>query len=361
MNPILESRGALAVYLACWLPNALLIAALFFFAGHFTWIAAIAMALPMTVIYAFLCLSSWYLCIFFPLQKGNLLRLFAVFVPAALVSSMIWILAGKVLIDMLGSAPPLLLQRESYSRMAPFLAAAGILLFLLNVAVNYLMIFFNKNIDMERRALQLRLLAQQAEMKALKAQIDPHFLFNSLNSISALITIDAAGSRKMCLMLSDFLRKSLRLGAKKFITLEEELELSSMYLDIEKIRLGSRLVVTMHIKEECKKCIVPPLLLQPLVENALTHGIRHLLDGGEIRIAAEKYGSHLQIAVENSQDPEKPSQKGEGIGLANVRGRLMALFESEARLECMETPNTYQAVLIMPARTLSKMHSAEFI
>jgi two-component system sensor histidine kinase AlgZ len=360
MYPILTQRNSFLLYLACWLPNALLIAALFVFAGGLNWIASIALALPMAVLYAFLCLSSWHLCRYFPLQKTNFFRLLAVHAIAAFISSSIWVLLGKAIVTILGSIPSLELLQENYSSLIPLLVAVGILLFLLNVAGSYLMISFERNKEMETRSLELRFLAQQAEMRALKAQIDPHFLFNSLNSISALTSIDPEASRKMCLMLSDFLRKSLRLGGKKLITFEEELDLVSGYLSIEHIRLGPRLTTNMRIEEEIKNCAVPPLLLQPLVENALNHGIRHLLAGGEVRIAAEKSGSRLRITVENPQDPEKPPQKGEGIGLDNVRQRMKALFASEARLECFESENLFRAVLIMPARNLAEMQLEKF-
>jgi two-component system sensor histidine kinase AlgZ len=360
MYPILAHKGALPLYLACWIPIAILIATLFVFSGRIHWIPAFALALPMTVIYAFICFSSWYLCRFFPLQKANLFRLLAVHTIAAFFSASIWILIGKALVMLMGSLSLLSSLAENYRFLIPLLVIVGSLLFLLAVALSYLMIFFDQSSEYEKRTLELRLLAQQAEMKALKAQIDPHFLFNSLNSISALATIDPAGARKMCLLLSDFLRKSLSLGAKKFITLEQEVELISGYLSIEQTRLGPRLRVNMAISEESKPCIVPPLLLQPLVENALNHGIRHLLEGGEIRLAAEKTEERLRILVENPQDPERPSSKNEGIGLDNVRRRLRTAFESDANLECVESDSAYRAILILPARTLKEIRYNDF-
>lgn len=355
MYPILAHKGALPLYLACWMPAAILIATLFVFSGRLDWISAFALALPMTVIYAFICLSSWYLCRFYPLQETRLFRLLAVQIVTAFFSASIWILIGRMLVILLGFLPSLSPLPENYRGLIPLLVIAGILLFLLGVAVSYLMIFFEKTREFEKRSLELQLLAQQAEMKALKAQIDPHFLFNSLNSISALSSIDPAGSREMCLLLSDFLRKSLHLGAKKFVTFEEELDLISGFFSIEKIRLGPRLGINMMISEESKKCIVPPLLLQPLVENALNHGIRHLVQGGEIQITAVKKDKRLIIEVENPQDPEKPSAKSEGIGLDNVRRRLQTIFPSEGRLECVESESVYRAVITMPAKTVEEI------
>ena len=351
MNPILAHKRALLLYLACWMPTAILTATLFVYSGRLNWFPAFALALPLTVIYAFICLSSWYLCRSLPLQQTGLFRLLTGHVVAAFLSASIWILIGKALVTLLGSMPSLSPLPENYPGLIPLLVIVGILLFLLGGAVSYLLIFFEKSREFEKRSLELRLLAQQAEMKALKAQIDPHFLFNSLNSISALTSIDPAGSRKMCLLLSNFLRKSLSLGSQKFITLAEELELITDYLSIEEIRLGPRLKINMRIAEESKQCALPPLLLQPLVENALNHGIRHLVEGGEIRIVAEKIEAQLRLAVENPQDPERSSSKSEGIGLDNVRRRLRTIFASEGQLECVESENAYRAVITLPART----------
>ena len=116
----------------------------------------------------------------------------------------------------------------------------------------------------------------------MRAQIHPHFLFNSLNSIVALIGSDAAEARRMSLLLADFLRTSLKVSSMESIPLAEELALLGKYLDIERIRFGSRLLVRLEIDEESRTCLIPPLLLQPLIENAVNHGIAHRIEGGEI-------------------------------------------------------------------------------
>jgi two-component system sensor histidine kinase AlgZ len=351
MYPLLLQRKSFLLYLACWLPCALLIAALVVYAGQLEWIPALVFALPMTVVYAFLCLSTWHLCRYFPLENKNVLRLLVVQLSAGFIGGIVWILVGLGLVTVAGAIPPVAQLPERYPDLVLIVFVIGILLFLLGSAISYMMISFEKNREMEKRSLELRFLAQQAEMKALKAQIDPHFLFNSLNSISALTSIDPSGSREMCLLLSDFLRKSLKLGAKKCIALEEEFALVSDYIAIEKIRMGPKLATDIRIEEDCKGCAVPPLLLQPLVENALNHGIRHLVEGGEVVVRARKDGKRLQIIVENPQDPEKPMHTGEGIGLDNIRGRLRTLYEAEARLECIESGNNFRVLLSLPAKT----------
>jgi LytS/YehU family sensor histidine kinase len=126
--------------------------------------------------------------------------------------------------------------------------------------------------------MQALVAARDAELKALKAQINPHFLFNSLNSISALAGIDAARAREMCVRLSDFLRSSLSVGEREAVPLSEELALAHNYLGVEQVRFGGRLRVEQQIAPECESALVPPLLLQPLVENAVK--ARHRQHGG---------------------------------------------------------------------------------
>ena len=158
------------------------------------------------------------------------------------------------------------------------------LLFLLSLAVHYVLLAFEAAREAERRQLELEILAREAELRALRAQIDPHFLYNSLNSISALTGSDAPGARRMCLLLADFLRNTLEVSARQRIPLAEELALAERYLSIEQVRFGSRLRIERRVDETAPACLVPPLLLQPLVENAVTHGIARLLEGGVIRL-----------------------------------------------------------------------------
>ena len=239
-----------------------------------------------------------------------------------------------------------------YSQEVPLLLTVGISTFLLSVAVNYSLIAFRDSRESERQAMQLQFHAQEAELRALRAQINPHFLFNSLNSISALTTADPSAARTMTLLLADFLRRSLSLGNKDFVTVRDEVELATSFLEIERVRFGPRLQVRLEIDEDAKSLFVPPLLLQPLVENAVGHGIAHLVEGGEIAISVRRAGSRLVMRVENPCDPEGPRNRGHGIGIENVRSRLKTLFGPEARLETSPSPDNYRAEIVLPAEPL---------
>jgi LytS/YehU family sensor histidine kinase len=206
----------------------------------------------------------------------------------------------------------------------------------------------------ERRALELQVLARDAELKALKAQLDPHFLFNSLNSVAALIGTDAPAARRMCFLMAGFFRKSLGLARRETIPLGEEMYLAETFLAIEEVRFGDRLRTRLDVAEETLTLAVPPLMLQPLVENAVHHGVAHLLEGGEVVIVARRRDDLLELAVENPCDPERPASRGTGVGLANVRARLEAQFGHRARLEVDPGAERFRARVLLPAQPASK-------
>ncbi len=173
-------------------------------------------------------------------------------------------------------------------------------------------------------------------------------MFNSLHSISALTAVDAGRAREMCIRLSDFLRNSLRLGERTTIPFSEELALARTYLEVEQVRFGQKLRVAQDIEEGCGDCEVPPLLVQPLVENAIKHGIATLVDGGEISIRGRRSADNLRFVIENPFDPEAPSTRKNGIGLANVRERLAARYGNAARMEVEVEGERYRVILSLP-------------
>jgi LytS/YehU family sensor histidine kinase len=197
--------------------------------------------------------------------------------------------------------------------------------------------------------LETSILARDAELKALKAQINPHFLFNSLNSISALTSIDSSKAREMCILLADFLRMTLGLGEKALVPLREELDLLERFLAIEKVRFGERLHVENHIEPQAQSCLLPPLLLQPLVENAIIHGIAGLPNGGTVRISAECSETQLRLSVDNSVDPDAPAPRKGGLGLANVRQRLEARYGKDATLRASAEEELFRVTISLPA------------
>ena len=343
MHPILADRKRLALYLVTWCLFALLLALVALEPGRAGWRAALLLTLPPTIVYAFICLAAWYPTRAMPLERARATSLIPAHLAAAIVLSALWFAMFLFLARVLGEET----EDAVLSRAAVFLVT-GVLLYLIAVAFHYVLVALEKSRVVEQREMTVKLLAREAELKALKSQLDPHFLFNSLNSISALCGSNPSSARTLTTLLAEYLRKSLRIGSADAITLSEELELASSYLAIERIRFGPRLEFEQNIDESVRSYRVPPLLLQPLVENAVTHGVGHLLDGGVVRIQAARDGERVHITVENRCDPDRPSSRGEGIGLANTRRRIVAYYGEGARIRVAEEAEQFRVDLSLP-------------
>lgn len=368
MHPILGQPGRLGTYLLAWVPLAGVLLYLFSGPGGLTTLEAAVMVVPLCLIYAFICLSAWYSCRGTPLETSGFWRLALTHQMAAIVVSGFWVLMAKWLASAFSNLDTFAGLKEKVARNYPLLFACGVLLYLLAVGLHYVLLSIELSREAEKREAQARVLARESELKALKAQVNPHFLFNSLNSISALTSIDPSKAREMCILLADFLRRTLGLGEKTGISLKEELALVQSFLSVEKVRFGARLAVQEAIAPEALDCAVPPLLLQPLVENAVGHGISNLTEGGWIKLeiqcasngkeasASSAGGDDLVIRVENNFDPEAPRRRGHGVGLANVRQRLQARYGDRAKLDARAEEDRFRVQIVLPADKLEAPH-----
>ncbi|MCW5646081.1 MAG: histidine kinase, partial [Sphingopyxis sp.] len=205
--------------------------------------------------------------------------------------------------------------------------------------------------DHERSLAQAREEALSAQMRALRYQINPHFLFNTLNSAVGLVEEGAtARAQRMMVSLSTFLRQTLELDPMTDVTLAAELALQEDYLEIERERFADRMRFTIDVEEAALRAMVPNLILQPLVENAVKHGVEPSLREVEIRIIARRDGDDLRIAVENDlvSAAAHPARGGSRIGLRNVADRLAARFGQASAFDTMLAPGTFRAEIRMP-------------
>ncbi len=351
MHPLLNRRSYLAAYLAVWLPLACLLVFLIRVSGGIGTLEAALVLLPMAALYAAACLSTWYICRATPLRSSGIARVSVTHLLEAFLLSFVWVQIGRLYARGLSSFPTFNGLDARYNAHAAILLVSGVLLYLVNAGFFYVLIALEASRDAEARALETSVLARDAELKALKAQVNPHFLFNSLNSISALTSIDPARAREMCILLAEFLRMTLGLGEKNMIPLGEELSLLHRFLAIEKVRFGVRLQMSEDIAEDCKAMLIPPLLLQPLVENAVTHGIANLPEGGCIRLVARSQDGRLSILVENTFDSESTPTRRNGLGLENVRRRLASRYAREANMRITTDEGQFRVNLSLPAET----------
>ena len=208
-------------------------------------------------------------------------------------------------------------------------------------------------VEKERRIAALEAQANSAQLKALRYQLNPHFLFNTLNSVASLISKRESGDAEaMVVNLSDFLRSTLRMDAAREIPLSEEIQLQSLYLDIEKIRFPQRLKVSIDVPENLRDALVPNLITQPLIENAIKYGVARSSEPVHLEIAAREAGGRLALEIrDDGGNAVEAGPSGTRVGLSNVARRLALHFGDAARLDAGPRPEGgFSARLILPLR-----------
>ncbi len=349
VHPLFERPARLVGYVGLSVAFGLLLALLLDAVAPGAPRPALALAVPMAVLYGFQCLTAWYSVRRLPTARRGAARLLVSLLVLSLVAATLWVSIGYGWALLLERGPAFAGLVERFRAFLPLLFPIGVLVYALALLLHLLLAAVERSREAERQALELQVHARDAELKALKAQLDPHFLFNSLNSVSALIGSDPAAARRMCYLMAGFFRKSLGLGQKERVPLAEELYLAETYLAIEEVRFGERLRSEFRVGEDTLSLAVPPLVLQPLIENAVHHGVAHLLDGGLVRVAAARRDDLLELSVENLCDPERPASRGAGVGLANVRSRIEATYGHRARLDVDAGTDRYRVIILLPA------------
>lgn len=205
----------------------------------------------------------------------------------------------------------------------------------------------------EMRARAFSPAQTEARLAALNARIRPHFLFNSLNAVLSLIRARPQQAEAALEALSDLFRAAMR-DPGELVSLADEIALGKQYLELEKLRLGERLAVDWQIGTISTNQPIPPLMLQPLLENAVYHGIEPAPEGGIVRIAVDQRGDELRIAIANPTAAAGQHANGNQIAVANIRERLALYYDLEARLEIDAGENNYEVRIILPCRTTSR-------
>jgi LytS/YehU family sensor histidine kinase len=296
---------------------------------------AALMAIAPSLVLGIMGLAARFPCRAMPLRRTAISRLAATHAVSAAVAASVWMLLWR--------GTPQVITADT-----TLVFGVGAAIYLGTVTIHYLVAEVEASREAEETALRFRVLAKEAELRAFKAQVDPHFLFNSLNAVASLCGSRPAEAREMAQLMADFFRLTLRVGPRDRITLAEEIDLVSRYLAIEQVRFGARLATKVDVDDAAASWLVPPLLLQPLVENAVRHGVASMVDGGTISIAATAANGALRIVIENPVDPDGARQSGEGIGLQNARGRLAAISDGRASLRAEEADGLYRVQIELP-------------
>ncbi len=353
MNPLLSNIKTMFYNSMIWALLGALFATLFLLLNCGTWQQALSFTLPVALCFGFISSSAYYVCRALPLARRNFSSWLSYFGLSAVISAAIWsglAYAWFVALQALDFA--LALPANTWP-IASLLAA---LLYILSVMCYDVLLAFDSMRQAELRQAASDLHAREAELQMLRTQINPHFLFNSLNSISALTSIDPVSARDMTIELAQFFRQTLAVSEQHKISLQQELQLCQHFLAIEKIRFGKKLATDFHIDPASEHCLIPPMILQPLLENAIKHGIRDLVDGGTITIHSQIQDEWLHLAIENPIDsnPENSAttKQGTGTGLKNLRARFSSLYGSRCRVDWHTSNELFRIELTVPFETL---------
>jgi two-component system LytT family sensor kinase len=307
---------------------------------------AIAEALVFSSVFALLGIGLWFLVKFSDTEKLNRQELILRHATSSALTMLIWFGGSYLLLGLISGYEPGYMAMLNNTMVVRVLA--GLLLYTVLVTVSYLLIN-NQNLkERKNREEALQNLLHESELNSLRAQIKPHFLFNSLNSISSLTVTNPEKAQEMVINLSEFMRYSLSFSDNKMSTLKQELYHLRLYLEIEKVRFGGRLAVDEAMEDGILEWPLPPMILQPLVENAVKHGVYDTPGQSFVRITGKQTDSWLEITVINNFDPAIPGKRGTGTGLANVMKRMQMVYNMTNLAKITKTENTFEVKLKIP-------------
>ncbi|MCF8381618.1 MAG: histidine kinase [Bacteroidales bacterium] len=323
-HPIAGNRVNLVAYVSIWIIIAIIQMSVFIILFKVEPVIGIVDSLTVNIIHGITGLAVWYPIRFNPVKAKNYFAPFFNLVATGLLTVFIWVgLSYFVLSRIFENQEAYLLFLKGSIVVR---GLSDFLLFIIMVLVFSLMIY---NLNLKEKISnenELRILVREAELNMLKTQINPHFIFNSLNSLSLLTKKDPEKAREMIIKLSEFLRYSLRFGEKESITLREELDSMDKYLDIEKIRFGEKLHYKKNIQQEALSFLIPNMILQPIFENAIKHGVYESVNPVIIELKVKIIEKSLLMEISNGYDPDIIPEKGNGIGLKNIKERLILLY-----------------------------------
>lgn len=346
-HPILTDRIRLIVWWLVWLFTTLGQTLLYNFAyGSFT-ASLIPDAIVSFVTFSGIGLSLWYPFRYIIAASKNTTGVIVNNLLAGIASLSLWLLVTRYGVPLL--LPALNDYQDYWVSTFPYRIGTGIFIFVLIMLAYYLFLNLSNLAAKNAKAVELENLVRDTELKMLRSQINPHFLFNSLNSISYLTITDPERAREMLIKLSDFMRYALSKKDEQPVTLRSELENLRLYLEIEKVRFGERLSTEENIEEKCLEIKMPVMILQPLYENAIKHGVYESTECVSIKTKVACKNGYLEIIISNTYETNTTPLKGTGTGLQNVARRLDIFYNKKASIKTSKENGVYTVSLFIPS------------
>lgn len=340
-----SNRSSLIIYSSIWIIIGIIHGIMLHYVYHIETFNAMADSLIFNGNFAILGISIWYIVRFNDLTKSSILLFFVNHFFSMIFLTGIWLGISYFLLTLLIEQPYYL---NFLDQSIAWRVINGMLYYALMALIYYSITYYENFQKKIKAEIELKALVKEAELNSLKNQINPHFLFNSLNSISSLTITNPEKAREMLVKLSELMRYSLKTNHNDQSTLETELANIEKYIALEKIRFGDKLSFVKEIDDICCNKLLPNMILQPLFENAIKHGIYESTESVTIKVKCKYIDEILQISIENNFDPGAKSKKGEGIGLENIQKRLSIIYKNPNLLTTQIKSNTFIARLLIP-------------
>jgi two-component system LytT family sensor kinase len=345
-HPVLANRVRLIVWWLIWLFITFGQLLLYYYAyGKFT-ATAIPDGIISLAIYSGIGLSLWYPFRYFNAPGSRAPAVITNLIISGAVAVTLWVLINRYIVL-------LFLPKDNdyqayWEATFPYRIGTGVFIYGLIVLAYYLFVSLYNLSEKNAREAKLESLVKETELKMLRSQINPHFLFNSLNSVSSLTITDPEKARDMVIKLSEFMRYALSKKDEQPVSLRSELENLRLYLEIEKVRFGDRLSTEENIDEKCLETKMPVMLLQPLYENAIKHGVYESTESVRITTQAKIIDGYIEIIISNNYDTAPSLRRGTGTGLLNVARRLELFYGNKASIKTTKENSIYTVILYIP-------------
>ncbi len=314
---------------------------------HFSFIHALADSLTFNILFVIISTGLWFWVRYSDFEKQKIQTVIINHIASLTLSIFLWITIANLILKSI-----LPVDDESYFTFLkdslPIRIIVGFVFYTIMAISYYLSIYIQNFREQLIKETEFKSLIRDAELNWLKLQINPHFLFNSLNSISSLTMSNPDKAQDMIIRLSELLRYSLKQSPQSFVTLSDEIDNCTKYLEIEKVRFGNRLGYTINTCNDIQSISVPAMILQPLFENAIKHGVASSPEDGMIMASFSNKGSYLLIEISNTISNEFPVAKGTGVGIANISRRLSLLFGQNDLIKSSTEGNIYKVEIKIP-------------
>jgi len=346
MHPIFIKSRNIVYYLIMWGLIAIAHAVVLNHYYGFDHIISITDSFIFNALFAIIAIGLWYTVRYNTFDHKHLQDVVVNHLGVAIISLVIWYFSGYYLLhEMFDKQPDYI---TFLNQSIPWRLASGLFFYAVTVLVYYLIISYRNLQEKIQNELELKTLVKETELSMLKSQINPHFLFNSLNSISSLTITNPAKAQEMIIKLSEFLRHSISHKEEQMVPLYDEIEHIMRYMEIEKVRFGDRLHYDFKVDDLCRNFPLPSMILQPIFENAIKHGVYESTEEVTITFVCQPASNGMLLKISNNFDPESPSRKGTRMGLKNIINRLKLIYQSDDLLKISKGEKIFEVELFLP-------------